>query len=88
MKRSASPVRKRINVTLPEATIRLLDRVSAKGQRSEMIDRAIHKFVDETGRKNLRRRLREGYRRRAEEDLQLAAEWFHVDEEAWSPGDR
>lgn len=75
---------KRINITLPEDTVRLLDRVSAKGDRSGLIDRAIKRYVEETGKANLRRRLKEGYERRAEHDLETAEAWFSLDEEVWS----
>lgn len=75
---------KRINITLPEETVRLLDRVSAKGDRSGLIDRAIKRYVEETGKANLRRRLKEGYERDAEHDLETAETWFSLDEEVWS----
>ena len=71
---------KRLNITLPEQTVRLLDRVAGKGQRSRLIDQAVHRYVEEEGRTNLRKRLREGARAHAERDLQFAAEWFAVDE--------
>ena len=75
---------KRINITLPEETVRLLDRVSAKGDRSGLIDRAIKRYVEETGKANLRRRLKDGYERRAGYDLETAEAWFSLDEEVWS----
>lgn len=75
---------KRINITLPEETVRLLDRVSAKGDRSGLIDRAIKRYVEETGKANLRRRLKEGYERRAAADLETAEAWFSLDEKVWS----
>ena len=74
---------KRINITLPESTVRLLDRVSGKGQRSRLIDEAIKRYVNDQGRAALRKQLAEGYRRQAEESLEIAAEWFSLDEEAW-----
>lgn len=75
---------KRINITLPEETVRLLDRVSAKGDRSGLIDRAIKRYVEETGKANLRRRLKEGYERRAAADLETVEAWFSLDEKVWS----
>lgn len=75
---------KRINITLPEETIRLLDRVAERGDRSGLIDRAIKRYVEEIGRANLRRRLKDGYERRAAHDLETAESWFSLDEEAWS----
>jgi CopG family transcriptional regulator / antitoxin EndoAI len=73
---------RRLNITLPERTVALMDRVAGKGQRSRLIDRAVHRYVQEEGRANLRKQLREGARVRAERDLEVAEEWFVVDEEA------
>jgi CopG family transcriptional regulator/antitoxin EndoAI len=67
---------RRINVTLPEETVRLVERVSAKGGRSRFIDLAIKRYVTEIGRTNLRKKLKEGALRRAPRDRQLAEEWF------------
>ena len=74
---------RRLNITLPEETIRLIDRVAAKGDRSRFIGEAVRQYVGARGRAELRRRLREGAARRAERDLQLVADWFSLDEEAW-----
>ena len=79
---------KRINITLPEETLRLLDRVSARGDRSGLIDRAIKRYVEEVGKANLRRRLKEGYERRAGRDLETAEAWLSLDEDAWSENSR
>lgn len=79
---------RRINVTLPDKTVRLLERVAPKGERSRMIDEAIRGFVEKVGRANVRRQLREGALRRAERDLALAREWFTFDEEVWQRAGR
>ena len=79
---------RRINITLPEETIGLLDRVAKKRNRSGFIDRAIKHYVDEAGRANLRRQLKEGYERRAARDLDTAEAWFPLDDEAWSTDNR
>ena len=76
-------VRKRINVTLSEETIRLMGRVSKKGDRSRLIDEAVKHYVEVTRKGNLAERLKEGASRRAERDLALADDWFSVEEEAW-----
>jgi CopG family transcriptional regulator/antitoxin EndoAI len=72
----------RINVTLPEETIRLIDRVANRGNRSRLIDSAVRHYVDAMGRRKLRRQLEEGAVRRAQRDLSMAEEWFSVEEEA------
>lgn len=79
---------RRVNITLPEETIRLIDRVAAKGDRSRLIAEAVRHYVGARGRAELRRRLGEGALRRGERDLQLVADWFSLDEEAWRRSNR
>ena len=76
-------VHRRINITLPEDTVRLIDRLVAKGDRSRLIDEAVTHYVKATSRAELRKRLKAGAIRRAERDRQLAADWFMLDDEAW-----
>jgi len=77
-------MRRRINITLPEETLDLIDRVAKPGDRSNLIDLAVRHYVDSVGQARLRRRLKEGAQRRAERDLALASDWFSLEEEAWS----
>jgi CopG family transcriptional regulator / antitoxin EndoAI len=81
-------MRKRINITLPEETLELIDRVAEPGDRSRLIDEAVRHYIQETGRANLRKRLKEGAIRWAARDLHLAEEWFSIDEEVWHGGRR
>lgn len=74
---------KRLNITLPEQTIRLIDRISQQGDRSRLIDHAVNDFVRRLSRKELRKQLKEAAIAMAEEDLKIAEEWFPIDEEAW-----
>ena len=83
MHRGDDTMHRRINVTLPEETVKLIDRVSQKGDRSRLIDHAIRRYIREAGRANLRKRLKEGALRRAPRDQKLAEEWFLLEEEAW-----
>lgn len=76
---------RRINITLPDATVRLIDRVAAKGDRSRLIDEAVREYVRRTGRAELRKQLREGARQNADRDLMLARDWFPLEEEVWRP---
>jgi CopG family transcriptional regulator/antitoxin EndoAI len=71
----------RINITLPEKTIRLIDRVARN--RSRFIDQAVKRYFQEMGRNQLRKQLKEESIQWAEHDLHLAEEWFSLDEEAW-----
>lgn len=74
---------RRVNITLPEETIRLIDRSANHGNRSRFIDEAVRHFVRSHGRTQLRRLLEEGAERRAARDLAIAEEWFPVDRDAW-----
>ena len=77
-----------LNISLPDTTVRLLDRVVPKGDRSKFIDRAVRTELARTKRAELRRRLAEGYRQRADEDRRIAAEWDHLSAEVWARLDR
>lgn len=81
-------MRKRINISLPEETIELIDRVTEHGNRSRLIDEAVRHYIQESGRANLRKRLKEGAIRRAARDLRVTEEWFTIDEEVWHGGRR
>lgn len=74
---------RRINITLPEKTIRLIDRVAKKGDRSFLISEAVQRYVTSIGKTRLRRLLKEGSLRHAERDLKLAEEWCSLDESPW-----
>jgi CopG family transcriptional regulator/antitoxin EndoAI len=76
-------VNRRINVSLPEETLKLLERVAPKGDRSRLIDEAVRHYVEGVSRAGLRKRLKEGAVRRAARDLALAEEWFPLEEELW-----
>lgn len=74
---------KRINVMLPEATVAVLDRVSAKGSRSALIDRAIQHYVKTQSKQNLGDRLKQEALANTDRDLEMATSWFPLEEEAW-----
>ena len=63
---------RRLSITLPEETVRMLDRAVPRGQRSKLIDEAVTRFVKEKGRANLRRQLALGAIARSERDRQMA----------------
>ena len=73
---------KRINVILPVQTLSVLDRITSKGNRSHFITRAVHFYVESYGKQNLREQLKAGYQAHALEDLEQAAKWFPLEEEA------
>jgi CopG family transcriptional regulator / antitoxin EndoAI len=74
---------KRINIVLPEDTLRLLDKVAPRGSRSRLISDAVRHYVSSRARKNLAARLKQGATTNAQRDLEIAREWFPLDEETW-----
>jgi len=73
----------RINITLPKETVYLLDKVSEKGGRSRLINNAVRFYVNEIGKINIKKNLREGAIKRKDRDLSLAEDWFHIESETW-----
>ena len=73
----------RINVILPEETMRVLDRVAPKGNRSRLISDTILDYVSSRGKMNLAEQLKAGALTNAKRDLAIAEEWFPLEEEAW-----
>ncbi len=51
---------KRVNIVLPDETLRVLDRVAGKGDRSRFISEAVLHYVRSRGAANLRERLKHG----------------------------
>ena len=69
----------RVNITLPKETVRLIDRVTRKTNRSGFVDRAVRFYIEKSGRKNLAGQLRAGAEAWAKRDLDIAKEWFPID---------
>ena len=74
---------KRVNVTLPSDTLRLLDEVAQKGDRSSFVDRAVRFYVTEMGKANLKKQLHLGALAARPRDLSIAEEWFPLEEDVW-----
>jgi CopG family transcriptional regulator / antitoxin EndoAI len=74
---------KRINVILPDETVPVLDRVAPKSNRSRLISDAVMHYVSTRGKSNLAEQLRTGYQANAQRDLEIAQEWFPLEDEAW-----
>lgn len=71
-----SPTNRRLNIILPEQTARMLDRAVSRGQRSQLIDEAVRRFINDQGRANLREQLELGAKVRSERDREIAETWF------------
>lgn len=67
---------RRLNITLPEQTVRMLDRAVPQGERSRLIDEAVRRFIHEQGGSNLRKQVELSATARSERDRQIAEEWF------------
>ena len=80
--------RKRINIVLPEATIRTIDRMAVRGERSRFIDQAVRHYVANQSAEALRARLEQATVRDRDLDREIAADWFAVDQETWQRLDR
>ena len=76
-------MRRRLNISLAEETVRLIDRMAKKGDRSRLIAEAVTQYAGKLARTRLRNRLKEGALRRGERDARIAEEWFALEEEAW-----
>lgn len=79
---------RRINITLPDSTVRLMERVADKGERSRLVDEALRQYLRGVTKKSLRKRIKEGALRRSDRDRALAEEWFSLEEETWPRGQR
>lgn len=72
---------RRLNITLPEQTIQLIDRLTLKGDRSRFINEAVQYYIAHKSKANLKQQLKEGAIKRAERDLGLVKDWFQLEEE-------
>ena len=72
---------KRLNIALPLETIEVIDRVASKGNRSRLISDAVIFYVQRTSRANLAQRMKAGAKANAQRDLEIASDWFSIDEE-------
>lgn len=83
MNRMKKPKHKRLNITLPESTVALLENVADKGERSVFIDVAIKSYIKQIKQESLREGLKAGAIARSRRDLSVSEEWFDVEEELW-----
>jgi metal-responsive CopG/Arc/MetJ family transcriptional regulator len=74
-------MQRRINVSLSEEAVRLLDRLAPKGDRSRFLDDLVKRTARD--RADLRARMKERAIRRADFDRQMATEWDALSDEVW-----
>lgn len=76
----STDISKRVNISLPTATLLKIDGLIEKGDRSKFIAAAVHYYVDAVGKKQLQAALKEGALRHVVRDSGIADEWFSIDE--------
>jgi CopG family transcriptional regulator / antitoxin EndoAI len=74
---------KRINVILPESTLRAIDRLAKPGERSRLIDKAVQHYVMTRSAEGICQQLTKAAIRDRDLDLEVASEWAAVDQESW-----
>jgi CopG family transcriptional regulator / antitoxin EndoAI len=74
---------KRVNIVLPERTLRTIDRMVKPGGRSRFINQAVEHFVAHRSAEALRTQLERAAIRDRDLDREVAADWSAVDKEAW-----
>src|SRR6266542_3028487 len=74
---------KRINVILPEHTVRTIDRMTKPGERSQFIDQAVQHYVATASPQAVQEQLQAAAIRDRDLDLEISEEWFAVDKEQW-----
>ena len=83
MNETQTSLRKRINIMLPQDTLRLMRHATRKGNRSRFIDEAVRYYIQEKSYAYLKKKLKEGAKARAKRDIFLAKEWFALENAAW-----
>jgi CopG family transcriptional regulator / antitoxin EndoAI len=71
---------KRINIVLPEATVRTIDRMAKPGRRSRFIDQAVQHFVANRSAEALRAQLERSAIRDRDLDQNFIADWSALDQ--------
>jgi hypothetical protein len=74
---------RRVNIVLPEGTLRTIDRMVKPGGRSRFINQAVVHFVAHQSAEALRTQLERAAIRDRDLDREVMADWFAVDKEAW-----
>jgi CopG family transcriptional regulator/antitoxin EndoAI len=79
---------RQLQITLPEDTMQLLDRWLASSdypekEYNDLINEAIKLYIAEKQINHLKQQLKEGAIVRSERDLNLAEDWFSLEEELW-----
>ena len=69
----------RINITLPKDTLKLLDSVALKGNRSRLVHTAIRYYIRQKNKKTVKAHLQDAGEQHYLRDLEMDCDWFLVD---------
>jgi len=73
---------RKINISLPEQTLHLIEQITDKRNRSRFIDEAVKYYMEQVSNIRLREQLKEGAVKRAERDLKLSQELNDMEDDA------
>ena len=73
----------RLNVILPRDLVESLNQIAGPRNRSRMISESIREYIRQRKKTELEKRLEEGYRASAAENIAMAKEFEAIDLEGW-----
>ena len=73
----------RLNVILPRDLVDSLNQIAGPRNRSRMISESIREYIRQRNKTELEKRLEEGYRVSAAENIAMTKEFEAVDLEGW-----
>jgi len=74
---------KRLNITISQDTWQKIKVVAPKMERSRFIDNALKVYLAKSKANDLKRKLKEEALGNKDKDLEIANEWFALDQESW-----
>ena len=79
---------KRLNIVLPEATLKSIDRLTKPGERRRFIDKAVQHYISNQSIEAVRARLERPAVRDRDMNREVAGEWSAADREEWQAIDK
>ena len=73
----------RLNVTLPRDLVESINQIAGPRNRSRMISESVREYIWQRKKTELEKRLEEGYRASAAENIAMTKEFEAIDLEGW-----
>ena len=73
----------RLNVTLPRDLVESMNQIAGPRNRSRMISESVREYIWQRKKTELEKRLEEGYRASAAENIAMTKEFEAIDLEGW-----